>query len=298
MPPRLLSTASQVDNLFTAPPLLSTQGFCWRGTHVDCRWEPPGAIEEEVSTPWHSVVLFTQFPGSEPVWAERSIDGRFKSERVHPGDILVLPAGVGQRSRWNAPGEFMNLVFETAALGRSLDEAADGTTFELIPHFATQDLLVLQLGLCLRRVLQSGGERLYAEALTTALAVHLLQTYATRKPQLKTYGNGLAKPQLQRVVDYIHSHLDADLSLETLSTLVGMSAHYFAQLFKQSTGAAPHQYVIRCRVQQAKTLLAQPDLPIADIACRVGFAHQSHLNRHFRRLVGTTPGQWRQANRF
>ncbi|MBD1874206.1 helix-turn-helix transcriptional regulator [Nodosilinea sp. FACHB-131] len=286
-----------MDNLFTAPPLLSTQGFCWHGAHVDCRWEPPGAIEEEVSTPWHGVVLFTQFPGSEPALAERSIDGRFQVERVHPGDILVLPAGVGQRSRWNAPGEFMNLVFEPAALGRSLDEAADDTTFELMPHFATQDLLVLQLGLALRRVLQGGGERLYAETLTTTLAVHLLQTYATRRPQLKTYGDGLARPQLQRVVDYIHSHLEADLSLETLSTLVSMSAHYFAQLFKLSTGVAPHQYVIRCRVERAKTLLAQPDLAIADIAYRVGFAHQSHLNRHFKRLVGTTPGQWRQATR-
>lgn len=297
MPPRLLSTTGQVESLFTAPPLLSTQGFCWHGAYIDCRWEPPGAIEEEVSTPWHSVVLFTQFAGSDPALAERSIDGRFKVERVHPGDILVLPAGVGQRSRWNVPGEFMNLVFETAALGRSLDESADDTTFELMPHFAIQDLLVLQLGLGLRRVLQGGGDRLYAESLTTALAVHLLQTYATRRPQLKTYGDGLARPHLERVVDYIHSHLDAALSLETLATLVGMSAHYFAQLFKQSTGVAPHQYVIRCRVERAKTLLAQPDLAIADIAYRVGFAHQSHLNRHFKRLVGMTPGQWRQATR-
>jgi AraC family transcriptional regulator len=226
--------------------------------------------------------------------AERAIDGHLKVERVHPGDILVLPAGVGQRSRWNAPGEFMSLVFEPDALGRSLDEAADSTTFELIPHFATQDLLVLQLGLALRRVLQNGGDRIYAESLTTTLAVHLLQTYATRKPALKTYINGLARPQLQQVVDYIHSHLDADLSLATLAKLGGMSAHYFAQLFKQSTGVAPHQYVIRCRVEQAKMLLGQPDLAIADIAYRVGFAHQSHLNRHFKRLLGTTPGQWRQ----
>ncbi|MGB6016783.1 MAG: helix-turn-helix transcriptional regulator, partial [Nodosilinea sp.] len=75
----------------------------------------------------------------------------------------------------------------------------------------------------------------------------------------------------------------------------GMSAHYFSQLFKQSTGFAPHQYVIRCRVERAKTLLAQPHTPIADIAYQVGFAHQSHLNRHFKRLVGVTPGQWRRG---
>ncbi|MGG6237417.1 helix-turn-helix domain-containing protein [Nodosilinea sp. AN01ver1] len=293
MAPQLLSTPAQVDAVFTAPPLLSTVDFCWRDTYVDCRWEPPGETPTEVATPWHAIVLFTQLP--DTAVAERCIDGQFKIERVHPGDILVLPAGVGQRSRWNVPGEFMNLVFDPIALGRSLDEAADGTTFELVPHFATQDLLVLQLGLALRRLLQMGTpNRLYAESLTTTLAVHLLQTYATRQPRLTTYGDGLSQAKLRRVVDYIHSHLDTDLSLDTLATLAGMSAHYFAQLFKQSTGFAPHQYVIRCRVERAKALLARPDLAIADIACQTGFAHQSHLNRHFKRLLGVTPGQWRQ----
>ncbi|HZG38378.1 MAG TPA: AraC family transcriptional regulator [Nodosilinea sp.] len=238
-------------------------------------------------------MLFTQLP--DTAVAERSIDGQFKLERVHPGNILVLPAGVGQRSRWNVPGEFMSLVFDPAALGQAIDEAADGTTVELVPHFATQDLLVLQLGLALRQLLQTGVQNcLYAESLTTALAVHLLQTYATRRPQLTTYTGGLSRPKLQRVIDYIHNHLDTDLSLDSLATLARMSAHYFAQLFKQSTGFAPHQYIIRCRVERAKALLARPELAIADIAYQTGFANQSHLNRHFKRLLGVTPGQWQQ----
>jgi AraC family transcriptional regulator len=60
-------------------------------------------------------------------------------------------------------------------------------------------------------------------------------------------------------------------------------------LFKQSTGLTPHQYVIQCRVERAKQLLLQGELTIADIAYRVGFANQSHLNRHFKRLFGVTP---------
>ena len=118
--------------------------------------------------------------------------------------------------------------------------------------------------------------------------MHLLQTYATRRP------HGLSRPQLRRAIDYIHNHLDTDLSLDSLATLARMSAHYFAQLFKQSTGFAPHQYIIRCRVERAKALLARPELAIADIAYQTGFANQSHLNRHFKRLLGVTPGQWQQ----
>lgn len=296
MAPRLLSTAQQIETVFTAPPVLSTGDFCWQGAYIDCRWEPPGEQPEEVATPWHSIVLFTQLP--DTAVAERCIDGQFKVERVHPGDILVLPAGVGQRSRWNVPGEFMNLVFDPVALGRSLDDAANSTSFELVPHFSTQDLLVLQLGLTLKKLLQQGQpDCLYAEALTNTLALHLLQTYATRRPILKTYSDGLSRPQLQRVIDYIHNHLDADLSLATLAALAGMSAHYFSQLFKQSTGFAPHQYVVRRRVDRAKALLVQPHFSIADVAYQTGFAHQSHLNRHFKRLVGIPPGQYRQSMR-
>lgn len=50
-----------------------------------------------------------------------------------------------------------------------------------------------------------------------------------------------------------------------------------------------HQYVIQCRIERAKKLLLQDELPIAEIAHILGFTHQSHLSRHFKRLVGVTP---------
>lgn len=68
----------------------------------------------------------------------------------------------------------------------------------------------------------------------------------------------------------------------------------FSLLFKQSTGLTPHQYVIKIRVDRAKYLLLQGKNSIADIAQIVGFANQSHLNLHFKRLVGVTPKQFSQ----
>lgn len=99
----------------------------------------------------------------------------------------------------------------------------------------------------------------------------------------------MPKYKLRQVIDYINDHLDQDLGLAKLAELVQMSPHYFARLFKQSTGFAPHQYVIRCRVERAKQLLIQGKLTIAQVAYAVGFAHQSHLNRHFKRWLGVTP---------
>ena len=64
---------------------------------------------------------------------------------------------------------------------------------------------------------------------------------------------------------------------------------HFTRQFKQSTALPPHQYIIRTRVERAKQLLKQGNLTIAQVAYVVGFSHQSHLNRHFKRLVGVTP---------
>jgi AraC family transcriptional regulator len=72
-----------------------------------------------------------------------------------------------------------------------------------------------------------------------------------------------------------------------------MSSHYFSLLFKQSMGLTPHQYVIRTRVDRAKKLLLKGEMSIVDIAQTVGFANQSHLNLHFKCLVGLTPKQFK-----
>jgi AraC family transcriptional regulator len=119
--------------------------------------------------------------------------------------------------------------------------------------------------------------------------VHLYRYYSTQNKPLREVEGGLPKHKLKLVLDYIHDYLDQDLSLADLAALVEMSPHYFARLFKQSTGFTPHQYVIRTRVERAKQLLLQGKLTIAQIAYSVGFAHQSHLNRHFKRHLGLTP---------
>ncbi|NJS10840.1 MAG: helix-turn-helix transcriptional regulator, partial [Microcoleus sp. CSU_2_2] len=71
-----------------------------------------------------------------------------------------------------------------------------------------------------------------------------------------------------------------------------ISSYHFCRLFKQSTGFSPHQYVIQQRVERAKQLLRQGQMSIGEIAIACGFSHQSHFNRHFKRLTGVTPKTW------
>ena len=96
---------------------------------------------------------------------------------------------------------------------------------------------------------------------------------------MPTYEGGLTPRQLQRVLDYIDTHLDQDLKLENLAQLLDISQFHFSRLFKQSLGSSPYQYLIHQRIERAKLLLKQTDQSIVDIAFDCGFNSHSHLSK-------------------
>ena len=104
------------------------------------------------------------------------------------------------------------------------------------------------------------------------LLIHLLRHYSTLTQEITSENRSLTPAQLQQAIDYIHTHLDRDLSLAEVAGVISISPTYFASLFKRATGISPHQYVIQQRVERAKLLLTTTDLAIADIALQVGFS--------------------------
>ncbi|MEZ4735830.1 MAG: AraC family transcriptional regulator [Caldilineaceae bacterium] len=118
-------------------------------------------------------------------------------------------------------------------------------------------------------------------------------TSCATMPLLPGAGAGqrqLPAAALRRVRDYVHAHLDSKLTLEALAALVHLSPYHFARHFKAATGLPPYQYVLQCRVEQAKTLLLTGEHSISEVAQAVGFAGQSHLTRHIKRAYGVAPG--------
>ncbi len=105
---------------------------------------------------------------------------------------------------------------------------------------------------------------------------------------------GLTPARLRHVKNYIHSHLNEELSLRELAKLAQLSPYHFGRLFKQSTGLSPHQFVMRQRIAKGRELLAEEYLSIAEIGDQLGFASQSHFTTVFRNLAGTTPSRYRQ----
>jgi AraC-like DNA-binding protein len=108
---------------------------------------------------------------------------------------------------------------------------------------------------------------------------------------------GLSPGALRRVREYVDANLNKTIDLPTLASVAGLSIHHFARGFKQSAGIAPHHYLIRRRVEHAQDMLARTDLSLSEVAYAAGFSDQSHLARHFRQILGVTPGQLRWSQR-
>jgi len=108
---------------------------------------------------------------------------------------------------------------------------------------------------------------------------------------------GLPPAVTRRLREYIDSHLDEGIGLDTLAGTAGLSVHHFARAFRQSFGEPPHGYVLRRRIERAQEMLKQTEQPLSEIALAVGFSDHSHFARHFRRLVGVTPSAARWNER-
>jgi AraC family transcriptional regulator len=107
---------------------------------------------------------------------------------------------------------------------------------------------------------------------------------------------GLSQQKLQKAVDYIHLHLTDEISLKSIAAHINMSRFHFCRLFKESMGITPYQYLLQMRIEQAKQLLLQSSASVAEIAAEAGFADQSQLSRHFKRIVGVSPKQFAQQS--
>ena len=105
---------------------------------------------------------------------------------------------------------------------------------------------------------------------------------------------GLAPWQERKVLRHLRDHLCRSIRNRDLARLVGLSTSQFSRRFRSSFGLAPRGYVIRSRLEHAKTLMRQTRSPLCQIALASGFADQSHLCRTFHALVGATPTRWRR----
>jgi AraC family transcriptional regulator len=96
-------------------------------------------------------------------------------------------------------------------------------------------------------------------------------------------------------LQFIHQNYARDVGLSDIAAAVHVSPFHLARVFKRTLGVSPHQHMIQVRVNNARSLLTggSSRRSLAEIASAVGFADQSHLTRHFKRITGVTPRRFR-----
>lgn len=297
------STQSALAGIAASPGLyLSSAAEGWEGIEAHAFVEPD-AYEGWVSriVPALSLVLFR---GGSMWFDARHPNGPWSAVEVHEKDLLLRPSwGTPLELRWQAtsrtPTRTLHLRMSKDLLTRTAEDLAgyDPAHLSLVERIGFQDSLLTQIGLTLWRELEqpSPAGKLYAQSAAQLLAVHLLRHYTSAGPAIKESACGRLTPrQVQRVRDFVEAHLSQDLSLDALAQQAGFSPYHFTRLFRQTTGETPHQFVVRQRIERARRLLEDPDLPLGQVALAAGFAHQSHLTNHFKRYLGLTPSAYRR----
>lgn len=211
---------------------------------------------------------------------------------MRAGLFHVTGPGKTITAQFAGPCDLLNLHVPTRLLLTRLEGMGAGSeSLDGLDSRTLNDPLVEQL---VRLLVSEGarGDVIYATAIAQTLLTRLLHLARDAAPV-----GSLAKWRLRRVEALVESRLAEPLTLSEMAAAAGLSRMHFAAQFRMATGTSPHDYLLSRRIETAKTLLADTDTALAEIALSVGFLAQAHFTTVFKRLVGETPARWRRACR-
>lgn len=173
---------------------------------------------------------------------------------------------------------------------------------DLASSYEAQDRHVLTTGRSMRNrlevVLRPEGTRGWY--LTNKVAVADASGEVTGVASLSidlraTSDGGAPIEPLAAVVELVRERFAEPLTVQELAEAGDLSPLQLERRMRRVLGVSPKQFLLRVRLDEAMSLLATTTLSISDIAARCGYYDQSSLTRHFRRVVGLTPGRYRAS---
>lgn len=274
--------------------MVSSAGTGWSGFPLEVHRLPARGISPPYVYPHSTAFLYL----SGETNAVIRLDGeRARFVRRSTGMLNLRHCGwaVGQ-FEWDGLGEIELLAMQLCP--RVVEGLGVGNLAEALESLSTDGCRDEQLA-ALMVAMQVEVERgcasgpLYSDSLSLALAIYTVGRYAPRAAPA-TRARVLSTAQVRRIRDFVKNNLGDKMRLPDLAALVGLSAHHFSELFRNTLGVSPHQYVIGERVRAAQALLRQGNESIVAIALQVGFSSHSHFCDTFRRQTGEAPRCIRQ----
>lgn len=228
-----------------------------------------------------------------------------------PGSMLMQPHGTECDFVIDRPRTVLSLAFPFRRAVMLVEESGGqmpSSGFGPLYGCSTADGVIRDrfMEQLLRRLWEEAANdaplgQLFANSALGSLVAALLRRAETRSANMSSRSRrrvaALPPWRVKRLEAAVQERLTEDLALADLAEMAGLSRFHFARAFKAATGRSPYFWLIERRVAQARRLLAEDTLPLAEVALACGFSSQSRFTAAFRRLVCATPGAYRRDRR-
>jgi AraC family transcriptional regulator len=252
---------------------------------------PPDSVTEPRHWVRHDQAFAMMLGTGSIEWgSKRSLLEKFD---YAPGNLAICERHIGE---WvglvNVP--HLHLGISDAALMASSDGAYGEVELRACRKFANPRLSALVAAAHAEMVAGFPSGRLFLDSVEQAMAIALVTDRAVRHRPVQIYQGGLGAARLRRIKELVDAKMEDDLGLDEMAESVGLSTAHFARMFRKSTGETPHQFVLRQRIERAKTMLRGPDARVLDVAVACGFKTQQHFAQVFRDVCRVSPTEYRQ----
>lgn len=167
---------------------------------------------------------------------------------------------------------------------------------QFAPYFADAVVYDPTMANALRRlffILENESQQLLREQEINLVLSQLMIRHGSHKKEAIEFQR-LEFDKLLKAREFLRGNVEENVTLKQLADYVGLSQFHLARQFQQKYGLSPHAYFIQFKVAQAQNLLKR-GVSVVNVSNQLGFFDQSHLHRHFKRVIGLTPGQYAKA---
>jgi AraC family transcriptional regulator len=277
---------------FTPADIVRRRRAEWNGLRADAiEMTRLVRFEYGVRSPCHVLIAAER---GEREDGESVVEGVRSTQRQFNHKMTFIPAGRCFHG-WQEPRVLARCTYlYIDPAGPLIDPELRFSEIDFKPRLFFFDRGLWETAIKLKEQVENPGPPGYADALVVVLA-HELAKLERGASQVPVFRGGLAGWQQKKVTDFIEEHLNEDIALQELASMVELSRYHFARAFKQSFGVPPHRYHTGRRMERAKTLLEERTRSVTEVGLMLGFAETSSFTTSFRRTVGVTPSDFRRG---
>ena len=213
---------------------------------------------------------------------------------ARPGCVVLVPADTGKPIRAAPRAELFRFSFGEAFREQVTVRGWGETQLALLGRFDDPQPSVLPIPTPLTVQVEEVATRIMATRHSTALARVRFEELLVLLTSLDEKPSQSPSERMDEVAEYVETHYDERLTLPGLADHCGLSPTYLSRTFRGQFGIPLFEYINGIRIRKACLLLKRSDLSVLEVAFSVGYNNVSFFNRYFRRILGTSPGEYRK----